>query len=240
MDNRPVSIKTPIIAFRQSELSFKITYTNLPQMPADISAQVWVGNILIATFDAAITGTSAQFSIPASQIRDLPPSGQIYFLHDGESKFGGTMSVNMGMAPNPSILEYSVSLSGSQEFIVELVSLDAINEQVQIATEKAAEATTQAEISTAGAATATTKATEAEGSATTAVNAMNIALETIVDPRPATFAAMLPMRQAGIKQDFTVQHDEYQGMEQVTYYWNGYKLFVYNTEVPEEDLTPFL
>lgn len=248
MDNRPVSIKTPIIAFRQSELSFKITYTNLPQMPDEISAQFWVGTIQVHIQDAVISGNQATFSIPPTIVSTLPDSSQVYFLHDGVSKFGGNCSVNMGMAPNPSTLELSVTLGGNQEFLVELVAMDAINEQVDAAREYAEQAnldkiqTGQDRVATAQdriqtgedrVATGNDKAdaeTARQGAETAKQDAEDAAelARSGVRTRIPTFAQMLALCLPDQARDFTVIFDEFQEDENVPYVWDGSILFEYN------------
>jgi hypothetical protein len=137
MDTRPILIKEPIYAFRQSDLSFKINYVNLPEMPNEIKANFWVDEILLLSHPAEIQGAVATFLIPANIISLFPSYAQVYFLHDGISKFGGSFIVNMGASPNPSTLELSVTIGAGQEFTVELVGLDAVKEQVFIAIQKA-------------------------------------------------------------------------------------------------------
>jgi hypothetical protein len=181
MDNRPIALKEPIIAFKNSDLTIKLNYPEGYTMPAEIEMELWVGSIkaqIESPVIAEITGESAEISVDRSVVKTLPSQADAYFLHDGNFLFGAKFFVQSGLAENTDPIEMNVSFNGDQVIVVEVMGMDLVTEQVNIATEKAEEATqgattatTQAGIATTGANLATTKAGEAAGSATAAVNA---------------------------------------------------------------------
>ena len=62
---------------------------------------------------------------------------------------------------------------------------------------------------------------------------------TTVDPMPETFTAMKAMLQKGVARHYTVQNDEFQGIAQVLYYFNGLRLFAFGVEIDESQQPNF-
>lgn len=188
MDNRPVSIKEPIIFFRKSNAAFKINYQEGFDMPEKIEVEFWSDRTKVDVgpeATAQITGNTAEFDIPTEVIRSLPPQLEAYFLHDGDFLFAGKVFVQMGVAENPSVMELSVSVGADQVINVEVIGLGLIQEQVDITIQNAEQtaadrvATGQDRIATAAdrvqtgqyAQVTAQKAIEAADSATDANNA---------------------------------------------------------------------
>jgi hypothetical protein len=141
MDNRPIALKEPIIAFKNSDLTIKLNYPGGYTMPAEIEMELWVGSIK-AQIDnpivANITGESAEISIDKSIVKTLPSQADAYFLHDGNFLFGAKFFVQSGLAENVDPIEMNVSFSGDQVIVVEVPGFDVISSQVEIATQQAA------------------------------------------------------------------------------------------------------
>lgn len=218
MDNRPVSIKEPIVFFRKSNAAFKINYQEGFDMPEKIEIEFWSDRVKVdigPEVTAQISGNTAEFDVPVEVIRILPPQLEAYFLHDGDFLFAGKVFVQMGAAENPSIMELSVSVGSDQIINVEVIGLELVRQQVEITIQNAAQtaddrvATGEDRVATAAdrvqtgqdATTATTKAGEAAGSATAALNAQTAteaARDQVVGPlatkmdlyKADTFAAM--------------------------------------------------
>jgi len=64
------------------------------------------------------------------------------------------------------------------------------------------------------------------------------AMAIVANPRPATYAAMVALLRLNHPKTFTVQNDEFQGIQKVPYYWDGVELYVYGTLVdPQPTVT---
>lgn len=211
MDNRPIALKEPIIAFKNSDLTIKLNYPEGYTMPAEIEMELWVGSIkaqIESPVIAEITGESAEISVDRSVVKTLPSQADAYFLHDGNFLFGAKFFVQSGLAENTDPIEMNVSFNGDQVIVVEVLGLDLISQQVTIATEKAEQTAADA-LNTAAdrvqtgqdAATTTQKAQEAAGSATIALDAKEETLQArdqVIGPlatkmdlyKADTFAAM--------------------------------------------------
>jgi hypothetical protein len=55
------------------------------------------------------------------------------------------------------------------------------------------------------------------------------------DPMPETFAEMKSMLQQGVVRNYTVQHDEFQGIDEVLYHFNGQRLFAFGVAIDESE-----
>lgn len=198
-----------IIAFRESLLNIRFRFPEDYLFP-NPSVFFRVDRQL---YDLTITPTFADriitITVPKIEVNKFPNRIDYYLLKDGESSLMGSIYVQMGGEDD----------GDDANGIFEVTIVDDQTIVVYISSEQAVE--------------------DAIAAKDAAEAARDVVLATTYDPRPATFTSMLSLRQAGVKQDFTVQVDEYQGVDQVPYYWNGYKLFAYGTEVPEEDILEF-
>lgn len=141
MDNRPIALKEPIIAFNKSDLNIKLNYPEGYPMPDQIEMELWVGSIkpsLPSPIIATITGETAEFTISFSDVKFLPSQADAYFLHDGNFLFGAKLFVQSGFVENPDPVEMNVSFSGDQVVVVEVMGLDMVKEQVLLAEQQVA------------------------------------------------------------------------------------------------------
>lgn len=124
---------------------------------------------ITGVYNAGLNRITADFT--AEQIKEMPLIADVR-VRFGADKYPLRVKIKPSSeGSSDGVVGYTIGLSGDSYTVVEILGLSLVEEQVTIATEKAAEATTQASISAAGAATATDKATEASGSATAAANA---------------------------------------------------------------------
>ncbi len=63
----------------------------------------------------------------------------------------------------------------------------------------------------------------------------SIVVDLTSDPKPETFAEMKSMLVQGRARTYTVQHDEFHGVDQNPIYFNGEKIFAFGVIIDEEE-----
>lgn len=268
MNNLPSDMRRHTV-FRDNDYSHTIVFEDgypLPT-PDKIKMQVrYNGRVLEIDPEVSVSGQRVTYTYTPEMLAKVPSIVQQYLVLDGKSFIGGELGVLVGYGEQD-ISETQVTVVEGEVTVVEVMGLSLVTEQVGIATEKAAEASTSAAESsewaqaagdfatTAGnaATTATSQASAAENSATAAVNAemgavdaqqgaeaaKSVALAATQDPLPETFAAMKAMLIEGVARQYTVQHDEFQGADEVPYYFNGQRLFAWGVAIDDEEQPTF-
>jgi hypothetical protein len=231
---------------------------------SEMQMQVRKNGVIVPDVEAEITknGQRVTFAYTAETLQLIPGFHKQYFVMSGKSLLGGELEVIIGVGEQD-ITESVITVVDEQITVVVVQGLALVAEQVALAEEQVAlamqqvvlaeqytsvavdaannsnssagTATTQAGIATLAATAAGNSATAAQTAETNAEAARDIAVSVTSDPRPATFADIPNFIESGVARTLTVQNDELQGIEQVPYYWNGYKLFVYGVPVADED-----
>jgi hypothetical protein len=146
MDNRPARIKKNIIAFRDSPWDVKFNFPS-GYDKTNLTAYLKVGRQLLdIEVGSSISGDRFIPSLDAEQVSYLPNAVDLYIADEGVAIIAGTINVRMGGDDDDGDdgNEFEVQIGGDEIVVVEILGMDLIAGQVEIATAAAEQSEAQA------------------------------------------------------------------------------------------------
>ncbi len=212
--------------FRDNPYTHTVVFPDSYPLPATdkIKMQVRRDRSIIVGIDPeiSVTGKRVTYTYSPALLAKLPQIVDQYLVLDGDTILGGQLGVLIGYGEQEES-ETHVTIADGEVTVVEVMGLELVEAQVDIATQKAAQ-TAEDAVQTAGdraataadriqtgqdANTATEKAGEAANSASIAVDAMNVAIENSPERIDvATYAAAVPYFSGSRAREIYVAADE--------------------------------
>jgi len=244
-NNLPSNLKRHTM-FRDKPYSHKVNFPEGYTMPTLITAEVRKNNRVIIGITPTITkeGQSFTFTYSPETLSKIMGLYDQYYLFDGIQVLGGEINTVIQIG-DPDGGETNVTIAGESVTTIQIPGSQLAFETLEQVTTLAEQVDTDTIAVEAGRAATEgylNQVVNLKSDVTTLKSDMiairDEAMSIVANPRPATYAAMVALLRLNHPKTFTVQNDEFQGIQKVPYYWDGVELYVYGTLVdPQPTVT---